>query len=164
MTDMYVVIFVVLFSAFCLLCCVVRFRVFVTLFTILPLCLSLYIQFLGETSDQYVLFCFFFFCPPRILWCCFFSWCPPPRVIRVKYGPSVTIWTLPCLLPVSPHIKLSHYTHPNHSRTSVSFRSCVCDFCIECVFCLELCLGSRVLCTYFGSCVCLFAHLCLLLC
>ena len=64
MTDMYVIIFVVLFSAFCLLCCVVRFRVFVTLFTILPLCLSLYIQFLGETSDQYVLFCFFSFVSP----------------------------------------------------------------------------------------------------
>ena len=79
MTDMYVVIFVVLFSAFCLLCCAGRFRVFVTLFTILPLYLSLYIQFLGQTSDQYVLFVFFSFVPPPDLMVFFFLLVSPPR-------------------------------------------------------------------------------------
>ena len=146
-------------------CCVVRAGF---------VCLSLFLRYyrcvchciynsLGRRPINTSLLFFFLLSSPRIWWYCFFSWCPP-RAIRVKYGPSATIWTLPCLLPVPPHTKLSHYTHPNHSRTSVSFRSCVCDFCSKCVFCLDLCLWSCVLCVHFDSCLCLFACLCLLLC
>ena len=162
-TDMCVDIFVVFFSLFYLMCCFGRFRVFVTLFTLLPLCLALHMQCIGEESARWVLFCFFFVFVPPDLTVFFFSCCPP-RVTRVKYGSFVPIWALPYLLPVSPHIISSHYTHPNHSRTSLSFLSCVCGFCSECVFYLRLCLCSCVLRAHFDSCVCLFVCICMLLC
>ena len=116
-------------------CCVCfsRFRVFFALFVVLELCLALCMQCLGEVSAHYVLFdCFLSFVPPDLTELFFLLL--PPRSTRAKYCPSVPIWALPCLLPVSPHIKLTHCTHPNHPRTSVSFQSCVCAFCSKCVF------------------------------
>ena len=108
-TDMCVDIFVAFCSSFYLMCFFGRFRVFVTLFTLLPLWLTLHMKCLGEESARWVLFCFFFVFVPPDLTVFFFLLLSPPRhtceiwFVRAHMGTPIPI---SCVSP--------HYIIPLH--------------------------------------------------
>ena len=160
---MYVAIFAGGFYAFCLLCCFGRFRFSVALFALLPLCLALNMQCLGEVCARCVLFVFFFLFSTQIWRCCFCS-CVCPLAIRAKYD-----WVIRAHMntPVPTHrVPLYPIAPLCPSKPFVDIRDlpvlCVCLMRVHIMIVLVfvfVCV-ARV----FSSRMCLFVCMCLLLC
>ena len=130
--DLYVAILFCRFLHF--VCCVVSAGcVFSLVFSLCCGCVWHYICNALVRCPPATFVLFFFVLWPAGFGGVVFALAVPPPVIRPKCGSSVPMRALPCLLPVFPYIKFPHWVHPNHSRTSVSFWSCVCAFCCGCV-------------------------------